>query len=198
MYTIYLVRNTLTGKIYIGKTGQSVALRWNRHWKDSRQQDTYFYRALRKYGKAAFSVTEIDSAETCAEANELEKLHIAISSSHRKLVGYNTTFGGDGCVPTEEIRHKLSLMRRGNQYRKGVFHSEDTKTRMSLAHSGKKCYKYRHDIDDGLLSSLYQQGKTSRELATIFKTGKTTILRRLQESGTKLRPPTPSRESQMI
>lgn len=47
---IYKATNKINGKIYIGQTHKSLEERKMCHKHDSKNIDTYFYRAIRKYG----------------------------------------------------------------------------------------------------------------------------------------------------
>ena len=48
--SIYIIRNTITDKVYIGQTIRSLECRWNRHKRDSKTYNTHLYKAMRKYG----------------------------------------------------------------------------------------------------------------------------------------------------
>ena len=56
---IYCITNTITGKKYIGQTRRSIESRWKQHIKDSTKVDNYLYSAMRKYGIASFTVTNL-------------------------------------------------------------------------------------------------------------------------------------------
>jgi group I intron endonuclease len=104
---IYCAYNTISHKYYIGQTTRSLAERWKEHcWTPSSKQ-TYFAKAIRKYGKSAFELTILATAGTHDQLNDLERLWIITTRSFDPKVGYNSTFGGDRSEPTEEIRAKL-------------------------------------------------------------------------------------------
>lgn len=52
---IYKATNKINGKVYIGQSHKSLEERMRRHKNDSIRQDSYFYRAIRKYGWENFS-----------------------------------------------------------------------------------------------------------------------------------------------
>ena len=55
--TIYLLRNTVNGKVYIGKTTLGIRQRWKGHQKDAKRITTRtITRAIRKYGPDAFRI----------------------------------------------------------------------------------------------------------------------------------------------
>ena len=68
---IYRVEHKETGKIYIGQTIHSMERRINHHFY---KNDTYFDRALQKYGRDAFAFSIIDSADSVEELSEKERL----------------------------------------------------------------------------------------------------------------------------
>lgn len=96
MAYIYKITNTQNGKIYVGKTLESVEKRFKEHCKDSKKQRCEkrpLYDAMNKYGIESFKVETI---EQCSEAvvNEREIYWIEkLDSFHN---GYNATKGGDG------------------------------------------------------------------------------------------------------
>ena len=105
MTGIYKITNLINNKCYIGRS-KNIQERWNEHCRESslpqtiwdrnaRGEQTYFHKALRKYGKEAFSFEII---EQCLEEelNEREIYWIAYYDSTDPEKGYNTTKGGDG------------------------------------------------------------------------------------------------------
>ena len=54
---IYQLKNKINGKIYIGKTTQSVMTRFHKHCHASlKDSNTLIHKAIRKYGKENFEV----------------------------------------------------------------------------------------------------------------------------------------------
>ncbi len=105
---IYLIQNTVNGKVYVGKTTDTIASRWNSHVTASKTDLQHLIcRAIRKYGPAAFTVEELCQASSLEELNALECHYIALFKSSDPKVGYNMTLGGDGCVVTDEVRQKM-------------------------------------------------------------------------------------------
>lgn len=112
---VYKVTNKINGKIYIGITIKTLEHRKRIHIRDSKTKDTYFYRALRKYGEDNFEWEIIDTAETKEELEELEKYYIKLYDSFdNKEKGYNTTSGGYSLYEiTEEEKQKRSKRVKG-------------------------------------------------------------------------------------
>ena len=88
---IYKVTNKNNGKMYIGQTNGTVSRRWHRHCSDalSNTLDTHFARAIRKYGKDAFTVETIDTATSNKELTEKEYYWIDFYKATEN--GYNET-----------------------------------------------------------------------------------------------------------
>ena len=118
---IYRATNTSNGKIYIGQTVESLKKRIGRHLYESREGglSTPFYRALRLYGREAFTWEIVDEAASRKELSEKECLWIERCNS-LKPSGYNLTKGGEGSVGFRhsiESRAKITETKRRNARR---------------------------------------------------------------------------------
>lgn len=112
---IYKLQNKLNGKIYIGRTKQSLPKRMSVHRRSS--DCKYLYNALKKYGEDVFTkeiIYETDNEDDlCNKERELILKYNSLSPN-----GYN-------------------LVLETNQGR--TFHDK-TKSRMSMSHQGK-CHR---------------------------------------------------------
>ena len=93
-YNIYKVTNKINGKIYIGKTN-NFNKRKTEHTVYDINDNSYFHKALKKYGLSNFEWLIIDKANSLEEINKKEKFYISKYNSF-KPNGYNMTKGGDG------------------------------------------------------------------------------------------------------
>ena len=94
MAYIYKITNTINGKMYIGKTEQTIEKRFQQHCKDSQREgmdNRPLYKAMRKYGVEFFSIEEIEQTE---RPEERETYWIEFYGTFKN--GYNATLGGDG------------------------------------------------------------------------------------------------------
>lgn len=96
MSYIYKIKNNVNGKLYIGKTNQTIVDRFAQHCKDclrDSEKNRPLYKAMNKYGVQNFSVEQV---EECSPdiVNEREKYWIEYYNSFKQ--GYNATLGGDG------------------------------------------------------------------------------------------------------
>jgi hypothetical protein len=132
-YNVYKIYNDINDKIYIGQTNRSIEDRLRIHKNDARRIDTYFYRAIRKYGEEHFFIELIDTASNQEELDEKEYIWI-LSYPKDKL--YNTKFskgkcGGDTLTGnmTQEIHEKISLSKlSGNNPRAEMVKAINVKT----------------------------------------------------------------------
>lgn len=96
MAYIYKITNSINGKIYIGKTLNTIEERFKEHcqdYKKRRMEHRPLYSAMSKYGVENFSVEEVEHCED-SEAEEREIYWISRYGSFGN--GYNATKGGDG------------------------------------------------------------------------------------------------------
>lgn len=166
---IYLIRNLVNGKGYVGKTEKTISLRFAQHKNESKLGSKYaLHAAMRKYGISNFSVIEIASSEPY-QLNDLEKHFIAKYGTFAPLGnGYNLTLGGEGqtgLVHSKETRLKLSAITKAQLAKnghpmKGKKHSAESVAKMSesrrgqpSAKKGKKCGplsdEHKRKISDG-------------------------------------------------
>ena len=111
---VYLIINNTNGKVYVGETVSTLSRRFNAHLntafnKNGRNHDCYFYRAIRKYGKSAFSIQLLEetTASTKKEVKQkiqnLEKKYIKLYKSDNYQFGYNSDSGGCGGKEVSEF-----------------------------------------------------------------------------------------------
>ncbi len=149
---IYKAENKVNGKIYIGKTIHTLHERRNGHYqkarlrRDKNQHTTHIENALLKYDENQINWTIIETIydsgseeENALFLDNTEIYHININKSSIREFGYNSTLGGDGGKLTDDIKEKISNSLKGEKnVRYGVKHTEETKRKISKAHSGKK------------------------------------------------------------
>lgn len=92
-YTVYMHRNKINNKIYIGLTSMNVSQRWGRNGEKYKDQP-HFYRAIQKYGWENFEHIIIKTSLTEEEASLLEKELINKYDTMDTKKGYNKREGG--------------------------------------------------------------------------------------------------------
>jgi group I intron endonuclease len=132
---IYLHRNKVNGKVYVGQTTRKwPASRWGRKGQNYHHRDQpYMYHAIKKYGWDNFEHIIVRECETQQELNEAEIATVALYESANPEKGYNISPGGKGNGPLSEERK-----RRLSEVNTGKTHSPATRKKISEAHTGKK------------------------------------------------------------
>ena len=100
-----------TGKCYIGQTSKTLEQRKKEHEQEAKKpkyKNNAFKRTILKYGsELKWSIIESD-IESLNKSHELEIHWIEALDSTNSNKGYNSTFGGAGVLPTEEVKAKIS------------------------------------------------------------------------------------------
>jgi group I intron endonuclease len=94
---IYLIRNEIKGKGYVGQTILTLGKRWSLHQSDARLgEESPIYRAIRKYGVKNFEINVLVLAPP-EQLDDLEKKYIKDLNTHvDNGCGYNCDEGGRG------------------------------------------------------------------------------------------------------
>lgn len=132
-YTVYMHRNKLNGKVYIGITGIDPEKRWRRG--NGYNTTRHFYSAVKKYGWDGFTHDILAEHLTAEEAGQMEIDLIRKYDSTNSERGYNCSTGGNygfsGASHTVETRKTLSEKCRGWS------HTEEAKRKISEAGKGR-------------------------------------------------------------
>ena len=86
MYYVYVHKNKINGKVYVGQTSRAPQDRWD-NGKGYKTQ--MFYRAIQKYGWDNFEHIILNTVETVEEALSLETYWIKQFNSIDQQYGYN-------------------------------------------------------------------------------------------------------------
>ncbi len=118
MSCIYIIKNTVNTKVYIGKavcfvTRQKEHLRKLRLGK---HVNKHIQSSYNKYGKDAFTFNILEECDN-AVLDDREKYWIAFYDSTTDSKGYNLTYGGEGGIGTKETREKQSKAHDTNKKR---------------------------------------------------------------------------------
>jgi len=99
-YSVYIHRNTYTGKRYVGITSGNVKTRWNGGW--GYENNHWFFSDIIKYGWINFEHRVIESGISKEVAQNLETdLILRYKTTHRNY-GYNAVFGLGNNRPIQE------------------------------------------------------------------------------------------------
>jgi len=113
--TIYMLKNKVNGKIYIGQTTRELSSRIYEH-KRCRKSNSHLSSAIKKYGFDNFEVITLDTATTIQELNEKEYNYIKQYNSINKTIGYNIEQGGRNSLVSDETRDKMSKAGKGKKH----------------------------------------------------------------------------------
>ena len=109
---IYKIINDINDKVYVGKTTNSLDIRFKQHLADATRREKEkrpLYNAINKYGAEHFSIELIEECDTQIE-NEREQFWIGFYKGYEE--GYNATRGGEGkCLYSHD--KILSLLEQG-------------------------------------------------------------------------------------
>ena len=105
-YIVYMHRNKINNKVYIGQTCQKPEKRWNcgRGYNTSPR----FYNAILKYGWDNFEHIILYTGLTLEQANFYEKQLIRQYNATNEEYGYNISSGGKNFTHSEETKQKIS------------------------------------------------------------------------------------------
>lgn len=191
---IYIIRNTVNSKVYIGQTRVSIKLRFQNHLLAARNGKDYVIgKAIRKYGEDKFY---IELLEECLEEelNEREIYWISFFNSTNNKFGYNMSIGGNVVRVTKE----LDIDEIMDMFNSGVAAFNIAKklhvaTSKITAILKQKNIKYGLDLqktsnyEEIQITKLYEIGYSSVDLGKKFNKNKSTIRRILKRNGVKLR-----------
>lgn len=90
---IYIIRNTINNKVYIGQTRTSVSQRWAEHLRHARYGEQVINRAMKKYGVDKFYIETLEICDI-KYLDEREIYYIDLYNSTDKSRGYNVSIGG--------------------------------------------------------------------------------------------------------
>ena len=139
---IYLITDTTNGMKYTGKHHYHIEGQLDPSYHGSGTIIKNIYKKRPETLKEEYIKTCYSEEEMCSDEQYYIKLFKTLWPN-----GYNLTEGGDGLIPCEETRRKLSLAQKGkhvssetrkkiSDYRKGKHHTEETKKKLSNSHKG--------------------------------------------------------------
>ena len=100
---IYKYTNLINGMVYIGQTKQTLQQRDYKH-QTQLNDNTYFHRALKKYGRENFSLELVEENIPFDKLDEKEKFYIDFFDSfYTTGKGYNLTQGGQCGSGTQKL-----------------------------------------------------------------------------------------------
>lgn len=159
LYCVYMHRNKVNGKVYIGRTSQNLNRRWRNG--DGYKNCSLFWEAIQKYGWDSFEHIIIASNLSLEEADQMEKDTIEKFNAMDEKCGYNIREGGLVAKISEETKKKLSEAHLGKTL------SEETKTKISESLKGESnpfWNKHHTDETKAKISKIHKGKKIPKEV----------------------------------
>ena len=191
---IYIIRNTINSKVYIGQTKVSLKLRFQNHLSAARNGKDYVIgKAIRKYGEENFYIELLEEC-TIEELNEREKYWISYFNSTNNKFGYNISIGGNVIRTTKELDSNLII----NMFNSGIpaykiakiLHTGVPNITNLLKESniiyGLGLQK-TDKLEESMIVDLYLDGYSTIDIGRKFNKNKSTIRRILLRNNIKLR-----------
>ena len=121
---VYIIKNKITDKVYIGETLDKLERRLHQHiigafYKKHRCYNCHFYRAIRKYGSENFYIECLETVSGCTRKEVktkiqcLEQQYVKEYNSFKN--GYNSDSGGlGGRIISEKSKKLMSEKKKNN------------------------------------------------------------------------------------
>lgn len=135
--TIYILRNKVNSKVYVGQTWNTLKERW--HSGHGYKECTHLNNAIEKHGKEQFCYEILTFCGTQAAADYWEDYFIVKYDSRNKRKGYNLKGGGSRGKDSQEMKDAKSLRMSGESNPMyGYEWTDEQKKRMSENNKGEK------------------------------------------------------------
>lgn len=191
---IYIIRNTINSKVYIGQTKVSLKLRFQNHLSAARNGKDYVIgKAIRKYGEENFYIELLEEC-TIEELNEREKYWISYFNATNNKFGYNMSIGGNVIRTTKELNKDLviSMFNSGiPAYKIAKILHTGVPNITNLLKESNIIYglglQKTDKLEESMIVDLYLDGYSTIDIGRKFNKNKSTIRRILLRNNIKLR-----------
>ena len=186
---IYIIKNKINNKVYVGQTKVSIKLRFQNHLSAARCGKDYIIgKAIRKYGEENFYIELLEEC-LASELNEREMYWIAFYNATDNKCGYNMSLGGNVNRKPTQIDEDLVL----KLFKEGNSAQQITKMLHTNTYNISNVLK-KHNITYGIdlqrtpkdktikVIQLYQEGYSSIQISNNLGINKSTVLRILKRN----------------
>lgn len=189
---IYKITNNINGHSYIGQTSRTIEDRIQEHFKavDNKElrEKRPLYRAIHKYGKENFSITQLEKCEN-ELLNEREIYWIEFFDTYRN--GYNATIGGDSVILfTKKEEEKIvdfyledqtaSITKIANDYNVSITTIHNILAKHNILIKKKPLYDYY------VISEKYKEFQNLVDTAAFFQCSIEIVRRACKKYGVKV------------
>lgn len=198
---IYIIRNKVNDKVYVGQTHVSIKLRFQNHLSAARRGLDYVIgKAIRKHGEENFYVELLEEC-LIEELNEREKYWISFFNSTDNRFGYNMSVGGNVVRTTKELDEEQVLA----MFNSGIGSYEIAKLLHVHPYKTAEVLKKHHIVygidkqrrsDEKEIIEAYLSGKGTMDICRRFKINKSTVRRILLRNNIELRGKTKNKNSE--
>lgn len=160
------------GKQYVGITSLDVETRWNNG--NNYRNNLHFTNAIKKYGWDNFEHIILYENLSKDQACEIEKELIKKLDLTNPNKGYNLTFGGEHGKMSDQTKKKISHSLKGNQFRRGIPHTQETIQKMREMRAGKNPHEWTDESRKKLSNSKkgVKASKETKEKLSSIRRGK--------------------------
>ena len=130
---MYLITNTVNGKVYVGQTIGHLYDRLKQHRFHARRGTKHHLYSAMRENPAVFETSVIARTDTQVSLDNLEQLYVILFRSDNREFGYNLLPGGGGRRHSEETRAQLSESHKGKSH-----HSPEWRAELSRRMKGNK------------------------------------------------------------
>lgn len=191
---IYIIKNTLNSKVYVGQTTVSLKLRFQNHLSAARCNKGYVIgKAIRKYGEQNFYIELLEECLT-EEINNREIYWIKLFDSTNNNFGYNMSIGGNVTRTSKELDSNIiidmfnsgipafkiaKILKTGVPNITNILKSNNIKYGIDLQKTSK--------ITESIIVDLYLDGYSTVDISKEFNKNKSSIRGILIRNNIKLR-----------
>lgn len=113
--TIYLLKNTVNGKIYIGQTWFPLNKRMGKNGKNY-DHSPHLSASIKKYGVENFEYFVLQECNNQETADAYETYYITLFRSQNQEIGYNIKEGGAAGRHSDESKQKISISMKNKEW----------------------------------------------------------------------------------
>lgn len=176
---IYIIKNDINEKVYIGQTTQGSAVRFKQHLKLSKSnKNQLIYKAIRKYGKEHFYFEVLERNVDVQCLDEREEYWISKYDSVKH--GYNLCYGGNQSrkpenpillkygqdIIDEYVNQDISVRELGRRY--NICHctiSHFLKVNNIEINKRNKNKKNLKEEERIMIANMYKKGYSTKEIS---------------------------------